>query len=264
VSFLGFWKVEKKIAEKFKCHSTALVLADFMGKEAVLKKGKKLMKGGWFYYNVTDIEKNLFIGRSLRRKIVSSLIESKLVQIKKETTTLNRTHYKLDHAAMACICHAVVSSPLEVNDDPASEVNDDPASEVNNDPTYKETSIRNNNKNKNPIVPLDIKDLWNEIISFKKALGLTPKRKKAIETLLKDFPDISKWREVFLIVENSTFLSGKTKKPWKGCNLDWVVNPNNWLKILEGNFSDEENKEKNNDTALKLINKLGENDNANF
>ena len=33
-----FWKVEKSIAEKFKSPMAALVLADFMGKEATLKK----------------------------------------------------------------------------------------------------------------------------------------------------------------------------------------------------------------------------------
>ena len=94
-------------------------------------------------------------------------------------------------------------------------------------------------------------------------MGLTPKRKKAIESLLKDFPDLAKWREVFLIVENSTFLSGKSEKPWKGCNLDWVVNPNNWIKIIEGNYSDEK-KETNQNAALKLISNLGGKDNANF
>ena len=65
------------------------------------------------------------------------------------------------------------------------------------------------------------------------------------------------------MVESSTFLSGKTKQPWKGCNLDWVVNPNNWLKIIEGNYNDDK-KENNKTAALKLISSLGGKDNANF
>ena len=39
-----FWKVEKSIAEKFKSPIVALVLADFIGKEATLKKGEGLLR----------------------------------------------------------------------------------------------------------------------------------------------------------------------------------------------------------------------------
>lgn len=259
-----FWKVEKRIAEYFKSPLVALVLADFVGKEAVLKKSNQLMGGAWFYYNVTDIEKNLFIGRMLRRRIVKQLEEAKLITLKKEgSTTLNRTHYKVNHQKIQEISMGSQVTPHGVNDSPASEVVNAPASEVTSDPTYKEIIIRNNNKNITPIVPTQIVDLWNEVISFKRAMGLTPKRKKAIEALLKDFPDLAKWREVFEMVENSTFLSGKSEKPWKGCNLDWVVNPNNWIKILEGNYSDEK-KETNKTAALKLISSLGGKDNESF
>lgn len=259
----GFWKVEKKIAEKFECTTTALVLADFIGKEAVLKKGRKLMKGGWFYYNVEDIEKHLFIGRKLRRKCIKALIDSGFIVTKKEKTTLNRTHYKVDHAAIAPIFHEVLLAPHAVPKNLTSAVPKDPTSAVPKDPTYKNLLIRNNNKNITPIVPADIVDLWNRVISFKRAMGLTPKRKKAINSLLKDFPEIQKWEEVFKMVENSSFLSGKTKKPWKGCNLDWVINPNNWIKILEGNYNDNSQTD-NTNAALRLISNLGGRDNANF
>ena len=260
---IEFWKVEKRIARHFKCITTALVLADFIGKENVLKKNKRLMKGGWFYYNVEDIEENLLIGRKLRRKCIKALIEEKFLTTKKETTTLNRTHYKVDHAIIASVFHEVLKAPHEVPKSLTSEVPKGPTSEVPKDPTYKKNIIRNNNKNITPIVPADIVDLWNRVISFKRAMGLPPKRKKAINALLKDFPEIEKWKEVFGMVESSSFLSGKTKKPWKGCNLDWCINPNNWIKILEGNYNDNSQTD-NTNTALKLIAGLGGSDNANF
>jgi len=259
----GFWKVEKRIAERFECVTTALILADFIGKEAVLKKGKKLLKGGWFYYNVGDIESHLFIGRKMRRKCIKALIEAGFIITKKERTTLNRTHYKVDHASIAPVLLEVLLAPHEVPKNLTSEVPKNPSSEVPKNPTYKNTIIRNNHKNLNPVVPSQIVELWNEVISFKRAMGLTPKRNKAINSILKDFPDIQKWEEVFKMVENSSFLSGKTKKPWKGCNIDWVINPNNWLKILEGNYNDN-SQEDNNTIALRLISTLGGKDNANF
>lgn len=40
---------------------------------------------------------------------------------------------------------------------------------------------------------------------------------------------------VFERVEKSDFLSGRNGK-WSGCSLDWILKPENWKKIIEGNY----------------------------
>ena len=40
---------------------------------------------------------------------------------------------------------------------------------------------------------------------------------------------------VFERIEKSDFLSGRNGK-WSGCSLDWILKPENWKKIIEGNY----------------------------
>lgn len=40
---------------------------------------------------------------------------------------------------------------------------------------------------------------------------------------------------VFERVEKSDFLSGRNGK-WSGCSIDWILKPENWKKIIEGNY----------------------------
>lgn len=45
--------------------------------------------------------------------------------------------------------------------------------------------------------------------------------------------------QVFEKSEASKFLTGSSEKGWRA-NFDWVMNPNNFLKILEGNYDNSE------------------------
>ena len=61
--------------------------------------------------------------------------------------------------------------------------------------------------------------------------------------------------ELFKIVDNSDFLSGRNGK-WTGCNLEWVLKPANITKIMEGNYA---NQEGNYGTKSTLQPPLGKN-----
>ena len=240
---IEFWKVEKRVARKFNSITTALVLADFIGKENVLKKGRKLLKGGWFYYNVEDIESNLMIGRALRRKCIKELVAESFILVKKESTTLNRTHYKIDHNRIELTLHEVKNAPHEVNDPPASEVNNAPASEVTNDRTYKEVTKRIDNKKdiiNNILGPNDIMKLWNEMAKeengFSSVKKLNASRIRAVKARMKDVPTLEEWRCFFEIIQKSDFLSGRSKTNFVA-SFDWILLEKNFLKIVEGNYN---------------------------
>lgn len=59
-------------------------------------------------------------------------------------------------------------------------------------------------------------------------------RKKRIEKAVKKYglPTVQK---VFKKTAESEFLTGKNSRGWKA-NLDWICKPENFLKILEGNY----------------------------
>ena len=82
-------------------------------------------------------------------------------------------------------------------------------------------------------------DLFNEIcVSLPKVQVLNDKRKRQIKNIKRQFSN--DLRSVFERVERSDFLSGRNGK-WNGCCFDWIFNPVNFIKIIEGNYDNTEN-----------------------
>ena len=78
-------------------------------------------------------------------------------------------------------------------------------------------------------------DLYNGICkSLPKCIKLSETRKRHIKARLKDGYGEEDFRKVFEKAEASDFLTGKAQK-WKA-NFDWLINENNLLKVLEGNY----------------------------
>ncbi|ETR73439.1 MAG: hypothetical protein OMM_00967 [Candidatus Magnetoglobus multicellularis str. Araruama] len=88
----------------------------------------------------------------------------------------------------------------------------------------------------------------NENSKLKKITRLTSKRKKALKTRLKekDF-DFDK---IIAEIKKSDFLIG-----WKNFNFYWVVsNDDNYIKIMEGNYRNEEEESKTVSDSYEIIN----------
>lgn len=70
--------------------------------------------------------------------------------------------------------------------------------------------------------------------SLPKVTKITDARKKLINARLKDYSE-EDLEKAFKLAEESDFLTGRNGK-WGGANFDWVMNTNNIVKILEGNY----------------------------
>lgn len=78
---------------------------------------------------------------------------------------------------------------------------------------------------------------WNtKTKDLPKIKTLDEDRKKAVVKFLKkqSFDD---WVRGIAVVEESEFLSGRSGK-WAGANFDWLLNPKNFRKVIEGNYAD--------------------------
>lgn len=88
-------------------------------------------------------------------------------------------------------------------------------------------------------------ELWNQKVQNNDSVlprlrGIKPntQRWRFIRSRWKDFPDIKIWEEVFEKATTSSFLNGNNKRGFTA-SFDWVIkSPNNFLKVLEGNYSD--------------------------
>ncbi len=84
--------------------------------------------------------------------------------------------------------------------------------------------------------------------SLPKIKKLTEKRKRTIRARWRADPDIEVFRALFKKAESSNFLSGRNGR-WTGCNLDWLMNETNMLKVLEGNYDNKNERGDNNGPA---------------
>ena len=97
----------------------------------------------------------------------------------------------------------------------------------------------------------DVKDMFNSIaVDLPKVRGISEARKKAINARVKEH-GIDLVRDAFVIAQESEFLTGKNNDGWKA-SFDWIMNPNNFIKVIEGNYNNNE-KTKKEDAIFKMI-----------
>jgi hypothetical protein len=100
-------------------------------------------------------------------------------------------------------------------------------------------------------------DLYHSLCpSLPQVVKITDKRKRMVNARIRDNPDIKTFEALFKAAEASDFLTGRNGK-WTGCNIDWLLNENNMVKVLEGNYSNKEPSKMgaNAANALRLVEK---------
>lgn len=116
---------------------------------------------------------------------------------------------------------------------------------------YIESSANNissSRKNTTKIPYKEIVQAYNDIcISLPDVKVVSDKRKRILKSIFNKVKEIQKFKEVFKKAEDSDFLSGRNGK-WNGCNFDWLINFNNFIKVIEGTYDNriEQGKYKNN------------------
>ncbi len=87
---------------------------------------------------------------------------------------------------------------------------------------------------------------YNEIIEIfnskcpdlPRVIKVTEQRKKFLNARWKEYPSLDFWNQFFETVSKSQFLMGKVNS-FKA-NFDWLIRPNNFIKVLEGNYNGKE------------------------
>lgn len=79
----------------------------------------------------------------------------------------------------------------------------------------------------------EIIKIFNQTCPDLPKASVTPQRITAIERLLKIY-SLEQIGQVFTITSQSDYLNGKVRK-WRA-NINWLLNPNNFVKVLEGNY----------------------------
>jgi hypothetical protein len=82
-----------------------------------------------------------------------------------------------------------------------------------------------------------IVEYWNSKGNLPKVLTLSKGRKSHLAARLKEPEFRDRWKEVIDLIAKSSFLTGHNDRNWRA-TFDWVIkNADNYLKILEGRYS---------------------------
>lgn len=109
--------------------------------------------------------------------------------------------------------------------------------EITTETTPDKTIASSKEKEKISIPYDDIVKSYNEICTSLPAVKvLSDKRRDKIRSCYKKVGSIDQFMEVFEKAEASDFLSGRNGV-WGGCNFDWLINYNNFIKVLEGTYN---------------------------
>lgn len=140
-------------------------------------------------------------------------------------------HRKNSKCDISDICDSQKSLTDNVNDNDIIKKND-----ISKDISQKE---------KKSDVLHDILQCWNNLIDSHHSImpriqTISSQRETATMARYREH-GLMKVYDVLELAVKSDFLNGKNDKGWKA-NFDWVMKPNNFVKILEGNYNNNESK----------------------
>jgi hypothetical protein len=105
-----------------------------------------------------------------------------------------------------------------------------------------DTTKKEKNEENEKIPLREITDIYNELNpKLPKATYNSPERDKLLRgrwNQHRDFQSLDWWRAYFQLVADSSFLQGLTDHEFTRCNLGWLLNTSNFVKVLEGNYTD--------------------------
>lgn len=92
-------------------------------------------------------------------------------------------------------------------------------------------------KDKTDTPYMEFQELFNRIcVSFPQIKTMSKGRKEKVKCRWGEIKSLETLEQIFTIMENSEFLKGNNKNKWKA-TFDWLmINDNNWVKVLEGNY----------------------------
>lgn len=113
--------------------------------------------------------------------------------------------------------------------------------------TRKETYVQNDIKNASALLVTEVVKLYNESFpELASVAKVSPQRKSRLLKIINDkftlpngdvgtFRTIEDWVHFFDWMKQSDWLMGRTASNWQ-MTFDFMVNPTNFLKIIEGNY----------------------------
>lgn len=188
-------------------------------------------KSEYAYPSLNTLKNDL--GYSHTRYVINNI--NNLIKkgyVKKETVKRRNRYYIIDDVQNVPNTKRIVDYN-NVQDVPNNDVQNVPYDRVQNVPT------NNKKNNKNKKIYIYIQEFFELTLGTK--INFTDKRIAELNLILKKYDETDMYK-VLENIKKSDYLLGKENS--KSVNIDWLLNENNFTKVLEGKYSNRDSHKK--------------------
>ena len=215
----GFYKLNNKILKfNISKNKEEILFNHYIMQKENIQRIKNELPKGQFYLTIRTVCNDLEVTYGKARSLINTFEKLKII-------TLIRKGGK-DKAPSIYLYNSFINNDTVNNTDYNTSKKDD-----------IKRNIKNNNISKDIYVSNDIdttKERWNSL-NISKVVSIKGNRLKLLNARIKEYGLGS----IYIAIENikkSDFLKGQNNKNWI-INFDWFIRPNNFIKVLEGNWA---------------------------
>lgn len=242
----NYWVLNKSLVQALGLE-TAFLLSNFAEAEKMMADAD-----GWFYQTADTVEDMTTLSRHKQDQCIKQLEDLKVLE-KDVRGMPPKRYFRINYE---CLTNQIVNSQqINMRNSDKSICK---KSATNKEHTYKESKYKESMKDivdtdvptvpikkEKPIISKNKKTPYNDIVNLYNSIcgeqlpnvqAVSDKRKRAMKTIWNFAKkDMEVLRTIFTKAIESDFTSGRNGK-WTSCNFDWLVNQNNAIKVLEGNY----------------------------
>ncbi len=172
--------------------------------------------------------------------LIASEADGDIPNVEQLAFRLRMTEQKTK-ACLSTLSHWLIQDDIKViseryqDDAPETERETEKEREAETEAPAPTLDTNGNGKDHGP-TPEDLVDLWNKAAhpNLPRVQLLTEGRKRHARNRLDEYPAQAFWQGLLERINRSPLLRGD-KGDWKA-NFDWILQPANFAKILEGNY----------------------------
>ena len=252
----GFYKVNNEVLKlDIKKHKDEILFNHYLMQKENLQRLKGGLPKGQFYLSKHDVSINLEVSLTKAQRLITKFIKKNIIiQVKRGINQEKLSIYKYvainEKSGLAIEpVSEPVSEPAEYSNTNSFKSISEPASEPVSKPAsgqYKKEilkrNIKNNNISKDIYVSTGVDlviEKWNSL-NLSKIVNIKGNRLKMLNARIKEY-EIGGILTAIKNIEKSNFLKGQNNKNWI-ITFDWFIRPNNFIKVLEGNYTNRKEK----------------------
>ena len=246
----GFYKLNNKILKfNISKNKEGILFNHYIMQKENIQRIKNELPKGQFYLTIRTVCNDLEVTYGKARHLINTFEKLDIITLvkaggKNRTPSIYLYNSFINNDTVNNTVNSTADNNVKLSDINTLENINNTVYNTVNDTAYNTSkkeilkrNIKNNNISKDIYVSNNIdtiKERWNSL-NISNIVNIKGKRLKLLNARIKEYGLGS----VFAAIENikkSDFLKGQNNKNWI-INFDWFIRPNNFIKVLEGNYT---------------------------